>query len=358
MLRVLYQKMKHIRLLIYTERSYLRTHEEYVPLLYPFWGYQLEPENFTDRGRFFDYVAGGETFFGLTNDLSHADFVLSPLAYERERGPESAAYFSRVAKTAKKKVVIFFASDSYEDVDIPNSVIFRTSFYKSQQKSIEYAMPGWSVDFLKEYNNGNLELRVKQKKPVVGYCGYIDRSSLVPAVGLKQNIHRIFKKYVLKSDNTPNFKELRGDAVRYLHRMNGVVANIIIRQKYRAREMSQSIARMQYFENIINSDYTLVVRGAGNFSYRLYEVLSCGRIPIFINTDCVLPFDDIIDWKKHCVWIEEKDVKKLAQLVDAFHTGITNTEFQKLQTLNRELYEQWISPTGFFGNIHRYIVPG
>ena len=65
---------------------------------------------------------------------------------------------------------------------------------------------------------------------------------------------------------------------------------------------------MEFYENMVSSDYIVCVRGGGNFSVRLYETLAMGRIPIFINTDCLLPLNKSIDWKKHVVWIEREDI--------------------------------------------------
>ena len=55
--------------------------------------------------------------------------------------------------------------------------------------------------------------------------------------------------------------------------------------------------RKEYYQNIDNTDYTLCIRGTGNFSVQFYQTLALGRIPIFINTDCILPFEKEINWK-------------------------------------------------------------
>ena len=64
--------------------------------------------------------------------------------------------------------------------------------------------------------------------------------------------------------------------------------------------------RHDFFNNIISTDYTVCVRGTGNFSARLYETLALGKIPIFFNTDSVLPFNEKIDWNDHMVVIPQK----------------------------------------------------
>ena len=55
--------------------------------------------------------------------------------------------------------------------------------------------------------------------------------------------------------------------------------------------------RFEFIRNILSSDYTLCFRGSGNYSLRFYETLCLGRIPLFINTDCKLPFEDEINWR-------------------------------------------------------------
>lgn len=67
----------------------------------------------------------------------------------------------------------------------------------------------------------------------------------------------------------------------------------------------------------MGSDYVLCARG-GDFSYRLYETLSYGRIPVFVDTDCVLPYDSEIKWKDYCVWVDEKEVNRIGERSRSF----------------------------------------
>jgi len=112
--------------------------------------------------------------------------------------------------------------------------------------------------------------------------------------------------------------------------------------------------RREYVQNIVESDYVVCTRGAGNFSYRLYETLSCGRIPVFVDTDCVLPYDFLVDWREHCVWVEEDDLPQIGERVLEFHEGLGEKEFVELQHHCRRFWEQYISPEGFFSNFHRH----
>jgi hypothetical protein len=106
---------------------------------------------------------------------------------------------------------------------------------------------------------------------------------------------------------------------------------------------------------VIDSDYTLCVRGVGNFSYRLYETLSCGRIPVFVDTDCVLPYDSVIRWKDYCVYLDESEVAVIGERIAEFHRELSPSRFEGLQRDCRKLWEDYISPAGFFRNFHRHL---
>jgi hypothetical protein len=149
-------------------------------------------------------------------------------------------------------------------------------------------------------------------------------------------------------------RTLRGLAVRTLKLDPRVKMNFIRRKGFSGG--CDEATRREYLFNMVESDYALVIRGAGNFSYRLYEVMSCGRIPVFIDTDCVLPFDGILDWKKYCVWVDASDVVTLGDKILEFHEKISATEFEEMQLSIRRIYEEWLCPTGYFKNIWRNIL--
>lgn len=334
---------------LFTDQRYLPEGQRYLPLLYPFWGFLSEGPQSIDFDRFVDYTASGSSLFSLV-PIEEADALLFPCEW-RSRCREIME-MEKLAKEYDKPIIIFFNSDSSEEIPVENAVIFRTSFFASQRKPNEFALPGWSRDFLKAYLDGRIRLRDKQEYPIVGYTGYIDYHN---ALGYIINLRNRIKK---RGQVYPG-AYLRGKAVKHLSQGRSVKTNFLIRDRSgsaMARCFSlekNEVLRKEYVQNIIESDYLLVLRGGGNFSYRLYEVLSCGRIPIFVNTDCVLPFDHIIDWKRYMVWLEAQDIEAIASKVVEFHSKLSNKEFHDLQLNARRLYEEWISPTGFYSQIQR-----
>jgi hypothetical protein len=53
--------------------------------------------------------------------------------------------------------------------------------------------------------------------------------------------------------------------------------------------------RREFLQGVLDSDYVLAPRGFGNYSYRLYEALALGRVPVLPDTGAPLPCADL-DW--------------------------------------------------------------
>lgn len=338
------------KLKIYTEKSWLPQGKNPVILLYPFWGKVAEPAGDPDNGRFDDYMRQGSDFFELADSPGQSDVLLLPFEYAVDTESRKVIdQVSHIAVKLQKKVLVFYNTDFSIPVEVKNSIVFRTSFYKSTQKKNEHAFPGWSRDFWTSYAQGPFQALKKESSPEISYCGYIDylhRSEL----SLKQQIKKLVKGVPAGMYEVGPY--LRGRAVRKLRKDKRIKTSFVIRKGFWAEGLSdKEAARKEYAGNMLQSPYALVARGAGNFSYRMYEVLSCGRIPVFINTDCVLPFDDTINWKKHCLWIEQKDLDTIAEKLLEFHQSTSEIMFSELQFSNRKLYEEMISPVGFFRNL-------
>lgn len=60
--------------------------------------------------------------------------------------------------------------------------------------------------------------------------------------------------------------------------------------------------RIDFADHLQRATYELCPRGCENFSFRLFETLRFGRVPVILDTDMVLP--SVIDWKKIAVIIE------------------------------------------------------
>lgn len=311
----------------------------------------------------------------LVNEPVLADFFVFPVNYEKLFGYTAQDYIDRsysldeieflkeklfemieLAKSFQKKIIIFYYFDPIKKIDLPNAIVFRTSIKKGIKNNNEYAMPAYTKDIRKRKSIAANELWIDKKdKPTVGFRGQAAPVKLPLKLAIKREINNVLQVTGIQKQFNLHYN------FGYLARRDAIVTflnNSKIQTDITLTTLEQSWdpvnAVTPFVDNIINNQYNLCVSGHGNYSFRLYEVLSVGRIPIFINTDCVLPFEEFIDWKKHVVWIEEKDASKADQYLLDFHHEIHPDDFLQLQKNNRILWENYLSKQGFYQSIHQY----
>lgn len=368
--------MSSDKLKLYTDLSLLRIKDQpVVDLLIPFCGQdskERNPELNITIGRFDKFEKEGEEFIELTS-INDCDACLLPIRYSQHKNDiafeSEIAYFAEIAEKSNKKTFVFLGSDvDYFDVKIKNAIIFCNTLYQSKRKSNEHAFTFFFEDFINKYYRGDLPLRSKKNIPTIGFCGY------APPLAQKFGLYRIKEALrlginylgVMKVFPSISAHSYRVRAILSILKSKTLKNNFIIRSNFGfggpvgglypggIKELNDSF-RQEYVKNIIESDYTLCVRGYGNNSIRFFEALCCGRIPVFVNTDCVLPFDFIIDWKKYCVWVEEKDINKIPEKILEFHNKLSLEEFVQLQIKIRNIWKEYFTPEGFYRNLHLYL---
>lgn len=322
---------------IYSHRVFLNPGQRYQSLLYPFWGIdQPDPTH-----RFDTFIKTGPTYIQLTDNLKACDLAVWP-GEATDQTPHLKDFMA-LAKKAQKPTLAFCFSDYEGLIVTPFSYVFRTSFNKRNRQTREYSVPAWCEDFSKTYH---ITLRNKQSQPVVGYCGYVNSrgDQFQTFLGLK--------KISLGM-------QLRTQAVHILNQSTLITTNFILRSgfwgKQRGNSSSQAQLRKEFVDNIKGSDYTLCVRGGGNFSYRFYETLSAGRIPVFIDTECVLPYENEIDWKSLMIRVDSSNLESLPAMVHNSHKPLSKNDFAIWQSRCYQTWKQWLSPEGFYQNLWKII---
>jgi len=102
----------------------------------------------------------------------------------------------------------------------------------------------------------------------------------------------------------------------------------------------------QYWKQMEVHPYGLSVRGWGNWDYRMYEMLASGRIPVHINTDDELLFENWIDWDEFIVVVNNPAKMKAA--VEEFHSQFTdNKSLRHHQKQLIKLYHEFLSFPAF-----------
>lgn len=282
--------------------------------------------------------------------LDEADVVVHALPYQN--GPET----TRVARMAHDRglpAIFFRLNDDPTPATPPHGVVYRTSIHRDRLAPRERAIPAITDDLLPECG-GELVLRDKAERATVGFCGYVGSA--------RERLFRTAVGWVLRGgqrDKAIGIR-LRARALRVLRDSTRIVPNLIEREQLwgGAFEVNSEedaarkrAVRREFLDNLVDSDYCLSLRGKGNYSFRFYEVFSIGRIPLFVDTKCVLPFDDEIDWKRHCVWVDESDIDRIDEAVAQFHADLHPDDFRQRQQDNRRLWLDYLSPPAIYQRI-------
>ena len=279
--------------------------------------------------------------------------------------------FERLGKAvmADKRLALFVNNDDClaSHHHHPNLLTFSHTGFRSVRAEGEFCVPWFIDDPLKIYCDGKLTVRSKSEKPVIGFCG---RAAVTPSrLGwqLYRNAVRTFRSWVRLDPFAPphiaSEVAFRSRILRRLQKSSLVETDFILRSKFLAgisrtpvvRDDPQHPVRLEFVDNLLNTDYTICIRGAANWSMRLYEALSCGRIPVYIDTNSILPFDFKIDWKDYVVWVDEKDISRIDEIVADHHASLTDDDFRAKQIAGRELWEKRLSRDGFYSHFREHL---
>ncbi|WP_026735602.1 exostosin domain-containing protein [Fischerella sp. PCC 9605] len=365
-----------MKLKLFSDPRYLPEGVYPVTLIQPFWSEYTEKFHLENREYYIppwdklisNYAKISDSLFEITS-LKEADFAVLPFDWLHVSGntwtakTNKSAYalaieFVQMVKQAEKPIIIFYCGDrSHEYIPIQDAFIFRQSLIGARRQSNEFVMTALYEDLVEYYQENKLTIRQKQQKPVVGFDGCADQGNW--SIKFKD----LIRQGVMLASGGETFPpyeghRLRNQALKYFSNSPLVETNFKIRDKmafFEAKEPEEKLkVRLEYVQNMAESDYILCCRGRGNFSLRFYETLCCGRIPIFVDTDCALPYDFRIDWKKYCVWIDTKDLPQIAEKVAEFHNQLSPEQFIELQYECRQVWKDWLSYEGFFANLWQH----
>lgn len=213
-------------------------------------------------------------------------------------------------ETTDKQAIVFLLSDYNEPFQIPPNVqLYRSGMYRSQRKPNEHLIPYVWVDHELQGTPDSTPLPKKIIHPLVGFCGSIASHSC------------------------------RIQHLNQIKRHADIKTNFILRTDHWAGKPHDSEVVQQFVKNIQQTYFTLCSRGAGNWSARFYQVLSLGRIPIVVNTDMVLPFEDAIPWKDIIVLCDTE-----LDMAPAIRRFWNNKDIIQSQQQCKRIYDEYLSP--------------
>ena len=331
-------------------------------LIHPIRAYWGDGTN--DWGKYESDFLFYKKYFSITTIPSECDIGFLPLELNYYIKNSKIDLVDRLANTldrVNKRLLIWVEGDNEIRYTHPNCIFIKYFGEKSKNSTNEIVQPGdLKYDLLEHYYNGQIQLKDKCSIPLIGFDGIATYPLAKVAYGfLKRSLSRLkYDLYLTRVKNTPLYPSYlkRKFYLSLIERSKLVDTRFTLRNSFALGTMGgNDESRLDFIHNIISSDYTFCLRGGGNYSLRFYETLCLGRIPLFINTDCVLPFEDEINWQDVCLWVEEKDIDSLDTIILDHYSSFTNDQFKERQIYCREIWKKYLSKEGFAIGLNQHI---
>jgi hypothetical protein len=110
--------------------------------------------------------------------------------------------------------------------------------------------------------------------------------------------------------------------------------------------------RLNHFIDIASrSKFTLCPRGYGNTSFRMYEAMQLGSVPVYVSDDHNLPWSDELNWNDFCVIVNFNNL----QNIDTILKSINEERYHKMLENISNIYENYFTLDGMYTNIVKRI---
>lgn len=248
--------------------------------------------------------------YAIVNDVNDADSIffihkikskLTGIKLINDNNYKIVSDAYNFAKNNEKKLILYCGGDrppiilpNYNDV-----IVLNTSVIKSTKPSNEHVIGVPIEDKFSHF--------IYEPELTIGFVG--------------QKLHGR-EKYLNYLKNQDEFK-----------------TNFILRDNFIHKLKSNHIK--EFDDNMNNNLFTFCYRGAGNFSIRFYETIMRGRIPIVIKTDNIFPYENLIDYNKLGIFVEENELTEnntLKNIILEYYNSKTKNELIEIQKYNRNVY--------------------
>jgi hypothetical protein len=252
--------------------------------------------------------------------------------------------FRRQVLGSKRTLVTF--ANCLECQPYPGEILFASATYRDKKEKSIPTLP-WIFDL------GEKVSMPKPSIPTVGFVGNVDYPS---------RLNSLILRYIKFSDSMVNWMACNLFVNRNLNlRMRRLIARLvrkkIMDEVRKAKNLQTSLIerkgdffilpleernrqRAEYIENIEKNAYILAMRGDDNGCYHLGEVMSAGRIPVFIDTNKSLPELRGMKWEDFCVIVPFSEVHRIGDYIQAFHDKLSDDDFAEVCRKSRAAFEQ------------------
>jgi hypothetical protein len=298
--------------------------------------------------------------FQLVDTLENADIVVVPVAinyFFKHKKHQELNLFIDKALAQNKKVWVYAAGD-FGITFRKDVTVFRLGGFKSKLSENEEILPSFVSDAYSTILVNDWKPLPKSIKPEIGFVGHANNSKIKLVkefvLHLKFSINRQINTSLGDYQSFYPSSLKRFEILEKLKKSDAISTTFILRKLYRAgvkSEEEKQKTSLEFFKNIENNLYTVCMRGAGNFSVRLYETLMMGRIPVVIASDAKLPLENYINWEKHIVITNSESLLK--DLV-VFHEKYSNEALIEIQKNNRDLMLGLFQRVNYFAALYKF----
>lgn len=271
------------------------------------------------------------------------EVVRIPTFWMSELTPRRVIELQRLLKEKSKTRSVIFSPDSTE-LFLKSEYMVLFSAYRSwfRAEAMRVIPHIWTPVSIAQ-NVDHLRWRDKPP-PRIGFMGRSHSTSRATRLALKSP--RSVKEWCLRAPflkypllvalmNVLGFSLANINAFARIETLAALTAN---RHAYADLELeliekkelkASAVEKEEYREHLLRSTYVVCPRGTENYSFRIYEALNYGRIPVIIDTDVVLP--DVIDWRRLAVIVPYRRLEQTYDFIRDDYQSRSAEDFFKRQ---------------------------
>lgn len=106
-----------------------------------------------------------------------------------------------------------------------------------------------------------------------------------------------------------------------------------------------------FIDVMCRSTFALCPRGYGKTSYRLYEAMQLGCIPVYLYDEPWLPYADALDWREFVVLVHERQVPYLHDILDSY----TDRQIDAMRRRIADLMPHYFTMDAVMRHLPRYL---
>jgi hypothetical protein len=218
------------------------------------------------------------------------------------------------AKDLDKKILFFYGGDNDKPIKMQeiSGIVFRNSGFLSEHNANVFGCPTFNKFYKTDL--------IVEKTLSVSFCGSMNKMSKI-------------KKEIIEQLSKYSYFDFK------------------IRDQWGGGLSEENIKI--FYENLKENLYSLCVRGGGNFSFRLGETFMMGRIPVLIDTDCILPFKEFIPYKENTVYVTKENSKNFTDIdsvIQEYHNSHTMEELIEIQKENVKIWYNYFTVDNAFNH--------